>query len=120
MPIASFEEENKLIQETVVPEQGLLQGMSGFLVKKGLASNQTSADLTLLVLAGFCICIGVFFYFRSGGTALTGPELERNIQQMKDATARIMPARGTSSGGSGTQFVPTSPNQPVPTNPNAF
>lgn len=63
MPIASFEEENKLIQETAVPEQSILQGMSGFLVKKGLAANQTSADLTLLVLAGLIVVACFFVYY---------------------------------------------------------
>ena len=117
MPIASFEDENKLIQETALPQESLLQGMSGWLVKKGLASNQTSADLTLLVLAGFCVCIGVFFYFRINSSALTGEKLDRNIQMMKEATARLAPSRDASQRGTPTQSVPT---QPLPINPNAF
>ncbi len=68
MAIASFEEEGKLIQETSVPESSHLFGLSGFLVRKGLAANQTSADLTLLVLAGLIVVLSFFAYRVFGGS----------------------------------------------------
>lgn len=89
MPV-SFEE-GKNIQQ--ISASGISGGMSGWLVRKGLAANQTSGDLTLLVLAALCISVGVFLYFHtaSGGAMLSGAELNRTIEQMKETTARMVP-----------------------------
>ncbi len=71
MPV-SFEEE-----KTTAPQPLSMQsrGMSGFLVRKGLAANQTSADLTLVVVAAFAIIIGGFIFFKTmgGGKEISAP-----------------------------------------------
>lgn len=76
MPIASFEEEQKLAQETSSAPIQAFRGMSGFLVKKGLAANQTSADLTLLVLAGLIIVISFFTYKIGNRAEFPSPDRE--------------------------------------------
>ena len=65
MPIASFEEENKLVQETGGASSQHFLGMSGWLVRKGLASNQTSADLTLLVIVGMMVTFSLYLIYHS-------------------------------------------------------
>lgn len=64
MPIASFEEEQKLIQETSGAQSQHFLGMSGWLVREGFTTNQRSADLTLLVLAGLILVITTFVVFK--------------------------------------------------------
>lgn len=96
MPIASFEEEQKLAQETVVPQQNLLHGMSGWLVRKGLAANQTSADLTLLVLVGAIIVFSIFVYSVGSNSGTGVPDTEKVTE------ALTLPADvGRSTGSSG-------------------
>jgi hypothetical protein len=83
-PIAQFEDEQTLIKQTSAPMQAF-HGMSGWLVKKGLAANQTSADLTLVVLAVLCLLGGGFFFYRalsSGSATLSRDELQGYIRQM--------------------------------------
>lgn len=60
MPV-SFEEE-----KSSVPQGPLVgsRGMSGFLVRKGLAANENAANLTLIIIALFATAIAIFFFFR--------------------------------------------------------
>ncbi|MDP1964079.1 MAG: hypothetical protein Q8K93_17975 [Reyranella sp.] len=74
MPIASFEEEQKLVQKTSDTQSQHFLGMSGWLVRKGLAANQTSADLTLLVLAGLVIVLSAFAYKIGSCVGLPSPD----------------------------------------------
>ncbi len=76
----AFEEEGKLIQETSVGQSNHLFGLSGFLVRKGLAANQTSADLTLLVLTGLIVVLSFFAYKVIGSHGLPAPD-EKVIMQ---------------------------------------
>lgn len=67
MSIASFDEEQQLVQQTASAPTRMFRGMSGWLVEKGLAANQTSADLTLVVLAGLCVALAIFMPLLFGG-----------------------------------------------------
>jgi hypothetical protein len=68
MAIASFDEEQKLIRQTSSLPTEALRGMSGWLVRTGLAANQTSADLTLVVGAGLAIAIAILAPFVLGAS----------------------------------------------------
>ena len=85
MAIASFDEENKLVQETQGTQSQHFLGMSGWLVRKGLASNQTSADLTLVVLSGLLVVFSffLFFHFSGGSATLSEEALNAYIQNMR-------------------------------------
>jgi hypothetical protein len=67
MPGSTFEEEQKL-RKAAMAKGSSGGGMSGWLVKKGLAANQTSADLTLVVLAlavaGLALYVGFSAFAR--------------------------------------------------------
>jgi hypothetical protein len=85
MPI-SFEEEQKLLQQTSV-SVAAFRGMSGWLVKKGLAANQTSADLTLVVLAAVFLGLAAFFFLHANKNGYTsGPAVNAAIQYMRETT----------------------------------
>jgi hypothetical protein len=62
----TFEEEQKLRKAAMSKESS--GGMAAWLVRKGLAANQTSADLTLVVLAiaaaGLALYIGFSAFAR--------------------------------------------------------
>lgn len=74
MPV-SFEEEQKLMNETAGAQSQHFLGLSGWLVRKGLAANQTSADLTLVVLAGVIIVASFFIYKAMNRVGLPSPEM---------------------------------------------
>ncbi|MEK7995392.1 MAG: hypothetical protein AAB403_16445 [Planctomycetota bacterium] len=76
MPIASFEDEQKLVQETSGAQSQHFLGMSGWLVRNGLAANQTSADLTLLILAGIIVVLSFFAYKIGSSVGLPSPDDE--------------------------------------------
>jgi hypothetical protein len=65
MSTASFDEENQLVRHTGSLPAESSGSMSGWLVRKGLAANQTSADLTLFVLAATIVLVSGLVYFRS-------------------------------------------------------
>ena len=87
MPIASFEEENNLIQQTAIAPQNMLSGMAGFLVRRGLAKDERSAEITLIVLATVSVLAALFFFAKglSGGeSTLSTEELNRYIEDMRN------------------------------------
>lgn len=63
MSIASFDEENQLVRQTGSTPAELVRGMSGWLVRKGFAANQNSADLTLVMLFGLLVFFSISAYF---------------------------------------------------------
>lgn len=82
-PIASFEEEKQLAPQAVQESRG----MSAWLVKKGLAKNRKSADLTLLVAAGIALALAVFLVFQSRGTKEAGPPPGYNLEAYEQMRA---------------------------------
>ncbi|MPZ29569.1 MAG: hypothetical protein GEV13_00990 [Rhodospirillales bacterium] len=65
MGTVSFDEEEQLIKSTSSAPVGMFRGMSGWLVKRGLAANQTSADLTLVVVVIIAVGVSVILAISS-------------------------------------------------------
>ncbi|MBY0294115.1 hypothetical protein K2Q08_02165 [Patescibacteria group bacterium] len=84
MPV-SFEEQAAAPQYTSTET---LSGMSGWLVRKKLAANQTSADLTLIVLAIILFGFAAFFVFRQSGGAVPISEesLRHSFELLRERT----------------------------------
>lgn len=65
MGTVSFDEEEQLTRATASAPTEMFRGISGWLVKKGLAANQTSADLTLVTVMIVAVGVSVILVISS-------------------------------------------------------
>ena len=65
MGVVYFDEEQERAKQPPSRKAHILD-ISGWLVRKGLAANQTSADLTLVVI--FALILGLTFYIVQRGS----------------------------------------------------
>jgi hypothetical protein len=72
--VVYFDEEHKHTRHTPI---------SGWLVRKGLAANQTSADLTLVVISALVIGLAIFVAQRSfdANQTVGAPAINQQIDQ---------------------------------------
>lgn len=74
-PIASFEEERQPVSQAAQEPRG----MSGWLVKKGLAKDEAAANVTLIavVVVAMAVAIAAPFVFGKKGSTLPDKETIR-------------------------------------------
>jgi hypothetical protein len=82
----SFDEENTIASGSTLSSQRRYLptgGMSAWLVKKGLAANQTSADLTLVLVIVITIILSFFAFKLGGSTSASSPDRPSIEQSLK-------------------------------------
>jgi hypothetical protein len=87
MGVVYFDEEQERAKHAPSRKAGFLD-ISGWLVRKGLAANQTSADLTLVVIAALAIGLTLFIAHRGfGANQVAGEQVSgQQIGQMNSGT----------------------------------
>lgn len=81
----SFDEEKDLMRPTSPISSDGSRGMSGWMVRKGLAANQTSADLTLVLIIAVAIAVGFAAYKIGNRTTGASPDASV-VEQTLNAT----------------------------------